>query len=29
MATMQAVMKTARGDGNVALRELPEPEPVS
>ena len=27
MATMQAVMKTARGEGNVALRELSQPEP--
>ena len=27
MATMQAVVKTARGEGNVALRELPQPRP--
>src|SRR5215204_1342294 len=27
MTTMQAVMKTARGEGNVALRELSQPRP--
>lgn len=27
MTTMHAVMKTARGEGNVALRELPVPQP--
>ncbi len=27
MTTMQAVVKTARGEGNVALRELPQPRP--
>src|SRR5215208_3098196 len=27
IATMQAVMKTARGEGNVALRELSQPRP--
>ena len=27
MTTMQAVMKTARGKGNVALREVPAPQP--
>jgi L-iditol 2-dehydrogenase len=27
MKTMQAVMKTARGEGNVALRELSQPRP--
>ncbi len=27
MTTMQAVMKTARGEGNVALREVPAPQP--
>jgi len=27
VTTMQAVVKTARGEGNVALRELPQPRP--
>src|SRR5215212_186152 len=27
MTTMQAVVKTARGAGNVTLRELPQPRP--
>ena len=27
MTTMQAVVKTARGEGNVALREVPAPQP--
>ena len=27
MTTMPAVVKTARGEGNVALRELPQPRP--
>ena len=27
MTTMPAVMKTARGEGNVTLREAPRPEP--
>src|SRR5215210_682583 len=27
VTTMQAVVKTARGEGNVALRELPQPQP--
>ena len=29
MSTMQAVVKTARGEGNVALAEVPEPRPAA